>query len=76
MGGKIEGFGVISALAGWDWFEDVCAGVDAVSDGLGLPRIASRVSLVLDVVVSIVVPGVVFDGDDGASGEGRGFVGD
>jgi len=44
--------------------------VDAVADGLRLPGIASRVSLVLDVVVSIVVPGMVFDADDGASAGG------
>lgn len=70
FGGKTEGFGVISAAGGWYWFDDVCAGVDAVADGLRLPGIASRASLLLDVIVSIVVPGVVFDGDDGPSGGG------
>jgi len=70
IGAKIEGFGVISAVGGWDWFDDVCVGVDAVAEGLRLPGIASRASLLLDVIVSIVVPGVVFDGDDGASGGG------
>lgn len=45
-------------------------GVDAVADGLRLAGIVSRASLLLDVIVSIVVPGVVFDGDDGPSGGG------
>jgi hypothetical protein len=69
-GGRNE---VVSALWGRGWVRDVWVGENAVADGLGLPIVGEGVSMIFDVVVSIVVPVVVGDGGFEALGDGRGL---